>query len=254
MLAPTAPAAARGPLAAPEQGTGMSTGSTQEGRVIAMLKVLLVDDHAVFREGLRSLLDLEEDFDVVGEASCGDEALAMVADVAPDVILLDLHLPDGSGADFCRDLLRMSPKSKVLILSAYDDEEEVSAALISGASGYVLKTVSGERLADNIRSVYRGEVLLAPSVAAKVVQQLTRLQKESGRQEEALHALTPREKEVFELASRGLKNAEIAAELYLSEKTIKTHLRNIYNKLNLASKAELRLFAMKMGLVSELGF
>jgi two-component system NarL family response regulator len=215
--------------------------------------MLIVDDHAVFREGLRALLDLEEDFDVIGEASRGDEAMAMVAEESPDVILLDLHLPDGNGADFCRELLRLSPKSKVLILSAYDNDEEVSAALISGASGYVLKTVSGERLADNIRSVFRGEVLLAPSVAAKVVQQLSRLQVESGHKEEALHALTPREREVFELASRGLKNAEIAAELYLSEKTIKTHLRNIYNKLNLASKAELRLFAVKMGLVSEAG-
>jgi len=215
------------------------------------LKLLIVDDHAIFREGLRALLDMEEDFDVIGEASRGDEAIMMVAEEPPHVILLDLHLPDGSGADFCRDLRQVSPQSKVLILSAYDDDQEVSAALISGASGYVLKTVGGERLADNIRSIHRGEVLLAPSVAAKVVQQLSRLQKETGRQEEALTVLTPREKEVFALASRGLKNAEIAAELYLSEKTIKTHLRNIYNKLNLASKAELRLFAVKMGLSTE---
>lgn len=216
-----------------------------------MLKLLIVDDHAIFREGLRALLDMEDDFTVIGEASRGDEAVAMVAEEPPDVILLDLHLPDGSGSAFCRDLREASPKSKVLILSAYDDDQEVSAALISGASGYVLKTVGGERLADNIRSVHRGEVLLGPTVAAKVVQQLSRLQQETGRQEEALDVLTPREREVFFLASRGLKNAEIAAELYLSEKTIKTHLRNIYNKLNLASKAELRLFAMRMGLSSE---
>jgi two-component system NarL family response regulator len=194
---------------------------------------------------------MEEDFVVVGEASRGDEAVAMVAEGPPDVVLLDLHLPDGNGADFCRELLRVSPESKVLILSAYENDQEVSAALISGASGYVLKTVGGERLADNIRSIHRGEVLLAPTVAAKVVRQLSRLKEDAGRQEEALDALTPREREVFFLASRGLKNAEIAEELYLSEKTIKTHLRNIYNKLNLASKAELRLFAVKMGLTSE---
>ena len=115
-----------------------------------MLKLLIVDDHAVFREGLRALLDLEDDFVVIGEASRGSEALALVSEETPDVILLDLHLPDGNGADFCRQLLRRSSGSKVLILSAYDDDEEVSAALISGASGYVLKTVSGERLADNI--------------------------------------------------------------------------------------------------------
>jgi RNA polymerase sigma factor (sigma-70 family) len=215
------------------------------------LKLVVVDDHAIFREGLRALLDMEDDFVVIGEASRGDEAVAMVAEDPPDVILLDLHLPDGSGSQFCRQLLRVSPKSKVLILSAYDDDQEVSAALISGASGYVLKTVGGERLADNIRSVHRGEVLLAPTVAAKVVRQLSRLREETNRQEEALDALTPREREVFFLASRGLKNSEIASELYLSEKTIKTHLRNIYNKLNLASKAELRLFAVKTGLTAE---
>ena len=216
-----------------------------------VLKLLIVDDHAIFREGLRALLEMEEDFTVIGEASRGDEAVAMAAEEPPDVILLDLHLPDGSGADFCRELRRVSPQSKVLILSAYDHDREVSAALIAGASGYVLKTVGGERLADNIRSVYRGEVLLAPSVAAKVVQQLSRLREETGRREEALNVLTPREREVFALASRGLKNAEIAEELYLSEKTIKTHLRNIYNKLNLTSKAELRLFAVRLGLSTE---
>ena len=215
------------------------------------LSLLIVDDHAIFREGLRALLDMEKDFVVVGEASRGDEAVAMVADGPPDVILLDLHLPDGNGADFCRQILQVSPESKVLILSAYENDQEVTAALISGASGYVLKTVGGERLADNIRSVHQGEVLLAPTVAAKVVDQLSRLREETGRQEEALEVLTPREREVFFLASRGLKNAEIADDLYLSEKTIKTHLRNIYNKLNLASKAELRLFAVKMGLTGE---
>ena len=225
---------------------------TAEAVAMRELKLLIVDDHAIFREGLRALLDMEDDFTVIGEASSGAEALLMVADEPPDVILLDLHLPDGTGSEFCRQLLGVSPQSKVLILSAYDDDQEVSAALISGASGYVLKTVGGERLADNIRSVYGGEVLLAPSVAAKVVRQLSRLKEETGRQEEALDILTPREREVFFLASRGMKNAEIAEELYLSEKTIKTHLRNIYNKLNLASKAELRLFAVKMGLTEEI--
>jgi DNA-binding NarL/FixJ family response regulator len=212
------------------------------------LKLLLVDDHAIFREGLRALLDMEDDFVVMGEASSGEEAVAMAESEPPDVVLLDLHLPDGSGSDFCREIVEVSPETRVLILSAYDDDQEISAALVAGASGYVLKTVGGESLAENIRSVYRGEVLLGPSVAAKVVRQLSRLREEAGRQEEALEVLTPREREVFFLASRGLKNAEIADELYVSEKTIKTHLRNIYNKLNLSSKAELRLFAVKNGL------
>ena len=217
------------------------------------LRLMIVDDHAIFREGLRALLDMEEDFVVIGEASRGDEAVDMVTSESPDVILLDLHLPDGSGSDFCREILEVSPASKVLIVSAYDDDQEISSALISGAAGYVLKAVESERPAENIRSVFRGEVLLGPSVAAKVVRQLSRLREEADRQEEALEVLTPREREVFALASRGLKNSEIADELYLSEKTIKTHLRNIYNKLNLASKAELRLFAVKMGLTENSG-
>jgi DNA-binding NarL/FixJ family response regulator len=127
----------------------------------------------------------------------------------------------------------------------------VTAALVAGASGYVLKTVGGERLAENIRSVHRGEVLLAPSIAAKVIQQLSRLQKSTDRREDTLEVLTPREREVFALASRGLKNSEIATELFLSEKTVKTHLRNIYGKLDLKSKAELRLLAQRMGWASE---
>lgn len=218
-----------------------------------MLKLLLVDDHALFREGLRALLDLEEDFEVVGEASRGSEAAAWLAasQEPPDVVLLDLHLPDGNGSDFCRDLLKLSPESKVLILSAYDNEDEITSALVAGASGYVLKTVGAERLAENIRAVRKGEVLLAPSIAAKVVQQLSRLHDKDNRAEDALSILTPREREVFELAGRGLRNSEIASELFLSEKTIKTHLRNIYNKLELSSKADLRLFAQRMGLTPQ---
>jgi DNA-binding NarL/FixJ family response regulator len=216
-----------------------------------MLKLLIVDDHAVFREGLRALLDLEDDLLVIAEAGSGEEALLEVTHESPDVILLDLNLPDGSGADFCGKLLEASPDSRVLILSAYDDDAEVTGALVGGASGYVLKTVDVERLAENIRSVHRGEVLLAPAIAAKVVAQLSRVSDAASVQEGAIDSLTPREKEVFYLASGGLRNAEIAAELFLSEKTIKTHLRNIYYKLHLKSKAELRLFAAKMGLGAE---
>ena len=216
-----------------------------------MLKLLIVDDHAVFREGLRALLDLEDDILVIAEAGSGEEALLEVTHESPDVILLDLNLPDGSGADFCGKLLEASPNSRVLILSAYDDDDEVTGALVAGASGYVLKTVDVERLAENIRSVHRGEVLLAPAIAAKVVAQLSRVSDTGGVQDAAIDSLTPREKEVFHLASGGLRNAEIAAELFLSEKTIKTHLRNIYYKLGLKSKAELRLFAARMGLATE---
>ena len=215
-----------------------------------MLTLLIVDDHVVFREGLRALLELESDFCVVGEASRGSEAIEFVAANLPDVVLLDLHLPDGNGADFCRELLAKSSASRVLILSAYEDDQEIMAALVAGAAGYVLKTVDVNRLADNIRSVHRGEVLLAPSVAAKVVQQLSRLHENSDRSEETLTVLTPREREVFRLAGQGLRNSEIAEALFLSEKTIKTHLRNIYSKLGLSNKGDLRLYAQRLGLTS----
>lgn len=216
-----------------------------------MLTLLIVDDHVVFREGLRALLELEPDFHVVGEASSGREAVDFLSTSSPDVILLDLHLPDGNGAGFCRKLLEISASSRVLILSAYDDDQEITAALVAGAAGYILKTIDVERLAENIRSVNRGEVLLAPSVAAKVVQQLSRLRETSDRSDEALAALTPREREVFRLAGQGLRNSEIAEALFLSEKTIKTHLRNIYSKLQLGNKGDLRLFAQKLGLPAE---
>jgi DNA-binding NarL/FixJ family response regulator len=216
-----------------------------------MLKLLIVDDHAIFREGLRTLLDLEDDLSVIAEAGDGQEALRMLDREQPDIVLLDLELPDMVGSELCRRIRRTHPDVRVLILSAYDDDQEVTAALIHGASGYVLKTTSGDRLAENIRAVARGEVLLAPSVAAKVAQQLSRLQEDSTREDDALHNLTPREREVFHLASLGLKNIEIAERLVLSDKTIKTHLRNIYTKLDLSSKAELQLYAVRMGLVKD---
>jgi len=216
-----------------------------------MLTLLIVDDHVVFREGLRALLEMEPDLSVIGEASSGKEALGFVAVDSPDVILLDLHLSDGNGATFCRQLLEVSPSSRVLILSAYDNEQEITSALVSGASGYVLKTIDVGRLAEGIRSVFRGEVLLAPSVAAKVVQQLSRVREKSELSDEALAVLTPRERDVFRLAGHGLRNSEIAEALFLSEKTIKTHLRNIYSKLKLSNKADLRLFAQRLGLTPE---
>lgn len=220
-----------------------------DGTICAtMLKLLIVDAHTVFREGLKTLLEMEGDFSGVETAGKGDEALTIVSKEQPDVILLEPNLTDSSGADLCRLLLQASPESKVLILSSHSDEESVSSALVAGARGYVLKTTSSENLVKSIRSVSRGEVVLAASVAATVVEQLGRLQEGVARQENALRALTPREREVFFLASRGLTYTEIAGQLYLTKGTVKTHLHNIYEKLNLSGKAELGVFAVKMGL------
>jgi NarL family two-component system response regulator LiaR len=214
-----------------------------------MLKLLLVDDHIVFREGIGALLKMEDDMRVVGEASRGEEALRLAAELQPDVILLDIAMPDMDGAEICRRLKRSLPNAAVLVLSAFDTEEAVMAALTAGASGYVVKTISHQRLVEGIRAIARGEMLLSPTVAAKVVQQLARTRQEKEREADALQALTPREREVFHLVAQGYTNAEIAERLVLSEKTVKTHLRNIRNKLNLSGKGEMRVLAAQLGLV-----
>jgi NarL family two-component system response regulator LiaR len=215
-----------------------------------MLKLLLVDDHIVFREGIGALLNMEDDMQVVGEASRGEEALRLAAELQPDVILLDIAMPDMDGVEICQRLKRSLPDAAVLVLSAFDTEEAVTAALTAGASGYVVKTISHQRLVEGIRAIARGEMLLSPTVAARVVQQLARTRQEKEREADALQALTPREREVFHLVAQGYTNAEIAERLVLSEKTVKTHVRNISNKLNLRGKGEMRVLAAQLGLVS----
>jgi NarL family two-component system response regulator LiaR len=215
-----------------------------------MLKLLLVDDHIVFREGIGALLNMEDDIQVVGEASRGEEALRLAAELQPDVILLDIAMPDMDGVEICQRLKRSLPDAAVLVLSAFDTEEAVTAALTAGASGYVVKTISHQRLVEGIRAIARGEMLLSPTVAARVVQQLARTRQEEEREADALQALTPREREVFHLVAQGYTNAEIAERLVLSEKTVKTHVRNISNKLNLRGKGEMRVLAAQLGLVS----
>lgn len=214
-----------------------------------MLKLLLVDDHTVFREGISALLDLEDDMEVVGGASRGEEALRLAAELHPDVILLDIAMPDMDGIEICQRLKDILPNAAVLMLSASDNEETVTAALTAGASGYVVKTINHQRLVEGIRAIARGEMLLSPTVAARVVQQLTRARQQKEQEADALQALTPREQEVFRLAAQGYTNAEIAERLVLSEKTVKTHIRNISNKLNLAGKGEMRVLAARLGLV-----
>jgi RNA polymerase sigma factor (sigma-70 family) len=214
-----------------------------------MLKLLLVDDHTVFREGISALLDLEDDMEVVGGASRGEEALRLAADLQPDVILLDIAMPDMDGIETCRRLKSSLPNTAVLMLSAFDSEEAVTAALTAGASGFVVKTVDHHRMVEGIRAIARGEMLLSPTAADRVVQRLARTRREKEREADALQALTPREREVFRLVAQGCTNAEIAERLVLSETTVKTHVRNIRNKLDLAGKGEMRVLAAQLGLV-----
>ncbi|NIO69794.1 MAG: response regulator [Anaerolineae bacterium] len=214
-----------------------------------MLKLLLVDDHVLFREGIGALLETEDDMQVVGGASRGEEALRLAVDLQPDVVLLDIAMPDMDGVEICQRLKRSLPNTAVLMLSAFENEEAVTAALTAGASGYVVKTIDHQRLVEGIRAIARGEMLLSPTVAARVVQQLALTRQEKEREADALQALTPREREVFRLVAQGCTNAEIAERLVLSEKTVKTHVRNISNKLNLSGKSEMRVLAAQLGLV-----
>jgi RNA polymerase sigma factor (sigma-70 family) len=214
-----------------------------------MLKLLLVDDHVLFREGIGALLETEDDMQVVGGASRGEEALRLAVDLQPDVVLLDIAMPDMDGVEICQRLKRSLPNTAVLMLSAFENEEAVTAALTAGASGYVVKTIDHQRLVEGIRAIARGEMLLSPTVAAKVVQQLARTRQEKEREADALQALTPREREVFHLVAQGCTNAEIAERLVLSETTVKTHVRNISNKLNLSGKGEMRVLAAQLGLI-----
>jgi DNA-binding NarL/FixJ family response regulator len=214
-----------------------------------MIKLLLVDDHAIFRQGIGVLLDMEDDMQVVGQASLGEEALRLAAEQQPDVVLLDIAMPDMDGIEICRRLKRSLPDTAVLMLSASDDQEAVTAALTAGAAGYVVKTINHHRLVEGIRAIARGEMLLSPVAAARVVQQLSRTRQEKEREADTLQVLTPREREVFFLVAQGCTNAEIAERLVLSEKTVKTHVRNIGNKLTLSSKAEMRVLAAQLGLV-----
>jgi DNA-binding NarL/FixJ family response regulator len=214
-----------------------------------MIKLLLVDDHAIFRQGIGVLLDMEDDMQVVGQASLGEEALRLAAEQQPDVVLLDIAMPDMDGIEICRRLKRSLPDTAVLMLSASDDQEAVTAALTAGAAGYVVKTINHHRLVEGIRAIARGEMLLSPVAAARVVQQLSRTRQEKEREADTLQVLTPREREVFFLVAQGCTNAEIAERLVLSEKTVKTHVRNIGNKLNLSGKSEMRVLAAQLGLV-----
>jgi DNA-binding NarL/FixJ family response regulator len=194
------------------------------------LKVLLAEDHTVVREGTRQILEREASISVVGEAADGAEAIALAAELKPDLLLLDLGLPVMNGIEVTRALRRAGPRPYVLLLSAYDDEDYVLAAIEAGATGYLLKTARSADVLAAIHAVARGELVLHPLVARKL---LSREQRDAVRQ-----PLSDREIEVLHLAASGMRNGEIARTLSLSTRTIEGHLTNIFNKLGVGSRTE----------------
>ena len=217
-----------------------------------MIRALLVDDQALFREGLRTLLDLQVDIEVVGEAKDGREAIELVARTAPDVVLMDMQMPVLDGVAATRDIRAKHPNTQVIVLTTFDDDEYVFEGLRAGAVGYLLKDVTSDRLAEAIRSAARGESFLEPSVAAKVVAEFTRLADAPLLRERANHTLVEplsnREFEILHLVATGASNKEIAATLVITEGTVKNHVTNILGKLGVRDRTQAALKAKELGL------
>ncbi len=203
-------------------------------------RVLIVDDHEVVREGLRALLNRRDGMEVVGQAGTVKDAIAEAARMQPDVIVMDVRLPDGSGIEACREIREARPDTKVIMLTSYADEEAVFASILAGAAGYVLKQTRGAVLADAIAAAARGESLLDSVVTQKV---LERMRKANERKDnDPLDTLTEQEHKILVLIAEGKTNKEIAAEIFLSDKTVKNYVSNILNKLSLRRRSEAAAF------------
>ncbi|MBN3958439.1 response regulator transcription factor [Nostoc sp. NMS8] len=209
-----------------------------------MIKVLLVDDQSLIRQGLRALLELEADLEIVGEAENGEQAIDLVAKFQPDVILLDIRMPIMDGVAATREIQKRFPTTKILVLTTFDDDEYVSAALKHGAMGYLLKDTPSEELAVAIRAVHKGYTHLGPGIVKKLLTQFSHPALiQSPPVPSSLAELTPREKEVLRLIATGASNREIAQELYISEGTVKNHVTNILNRLNLRDRTQAAIWA-----------
>ena len=203
-------------------------------------RIMIVDDHDVVREGLLALLRRREGFEVVGEAANVQEAIDQAARTLPDVIVMDVRLPDGSGIEACRAIRAARPETKVLMLTSYADEDAVLASILAGAAGYVLKQTRGRDLAEAIAAVARGESLLDSSVTQRVLERVRGA--EQRRANDPLNALSAQEQRILHLIAEGKTNKQIAAEVFLSDKTVKNYVSVILRKLNLSRRSEAAAF------------
>jgi len=206
------------------------------------IRLIVVDDHSVVREGLRAFLRLQDGIDVVGEAASADEAIRVAEATAPDVILLDLVMPGGDGIGAIRGILAVAPASRVLVLTSFADDAQIFAAMAAGAAGYLLKDVDPQALADGIRDVHAGRPALHPSVASL-------LMRRGGAPHPAHADLTARERDVLRLIVEGLPNKQIALQLAIGEKTVKTHVSRVLGKLGVADRTQAAVLAIREGLV-----
>ncbi|MBK6325772.1 MAG: response regulator transcription factor [Chloroflexi bacterium] len=218
------------------------------------IRVLLVDDQALFREGLHTLLSVWPDLEVVGEAGNGQEALDAAARLKPDVVLMDLRMPVLDGVAATRRLLEKMPQVKIIVLTTFDDDDHVFDGLRAGAVGYLLKDVPSEKLVEAIRAAAAGQSFLQPSVAAKVVAEFTRLtavaqETAVSPQNTLIEPLSEREQEILALVATGASNKEIASELFIAEGTVKNHVTNILGKLGVRDRTQAALKAREIGLI-----
>jgi len=218
------------------------TDATQSGG--EKITVMLVDDHAIVRQGLRTYLGLQPDIEVVGEASDGREALAKVRETLPDIVLMDLVMPNLDGVEATRQVTALSPSTRVIVLTSFSEDEKVFASIKAGAQGYLMKDVLPQDLVRAIRTVHRGEAQLDPEIARKLMQEFTNPQPTAPK-----HDLTEREMDVLRLIAQGKSNKEISEDLVLSEKTVKTHVSNILQKLHLSDRTQAAVYALRQKIV-----
>jgi len=211
------------------------------------IKVLLAEDHSLVRESIRRFLEKESDIEVVGEAGDGEEMVALTKKLKPDVIVADVSMPNLNGIDATKQIKALGISTPILILTAYDYDQYIFALLEAGAAGYLLKDISGQELIDSIHAIYKGDSVLHPTVARKLMQRFRGANKNS--EVRPFEALTDREIEVLRLAAQGKSNREIADELILSVRTVEAHLGHIFNKLGVGSRTEAVILALKKGWV-----
>ncbi|GAB2685450.1 response regulator [Thalassiella azotivora] len=210
------------------------------------IRVLVADDHALYRRGLEMVLSAEPDIEIVGEAGDGAEAVARAEQLLPDVVLMDIRMPRRSGIEACSAIKDVAPSTKIVILTISDEESDLFQAVRAGANGYLLKDVPGEDVADGIRAVVSGQSLISPSMAGALLQEFAALSRRAeSRAPVPVPRLTDRELEVLRLVARGMANRDIAAELFISENTVKNHVRNILEKLQLHSRMEAVVYAVR---------
>ncbi len=216
------------------------------GLVVEPIRVLVVDDHALFRRGLQMVLEQEPDIEVVEEASDGAEAIAKATEKLPDIVLMDVRMPRRGGIDACTAIHETVPSAKIIMLTISDEEADLYDAIKAGAMGYLLKEISIEEVAAAIRAVHGGQSLISPSMASKLLTEFaSMIKKTDDRQQVPTPRLTDREMEVLKLVAKGMNNRDIAKQLFISENTVKNHIRNILEKLQLHSRMEAVVYAVR---------